>query len=97
MAEQVRLDGLWVLHLSQDREAAEELVRCQMLELTLGPLSVTTQYDLELEAPEICIGLPFQWLQGRLWTTSPCLQAASSWALDIMEVLAMAFFLEKQK
>lgn len=66
-----------------------------MLELTLEPLSVTTQYDLELEAPGI--GLPFQWLQGRLWTASSCLQAASSWAPDIMEVVGMVFLLEKQK
>lgn len=59
-----------------------------MLELMLGPLSVTTRYDLELEAPGTCTGLPFQWL--------PCLQTASSWTLDIIQVVGMVFLLEKQ-
>lgn len=68
-----------------------------MLELTLGPLSVTTRYDLELEAPGICIDLPFRWLQGKLWTAPLCLQAASPWPLDIMEEVGMVFLLKKQK
>lgn len=67
-----------------------------MLELILGPLSVTTRYDLELEAPGTCTGLPFQWLNGRLWPATPCLQTASSWTLDIIEVVGMVFLLEKQ-